>query len=102
MYLPNAIQKNMEVVTSCGTIVGRVERVEAGSLKLASCGPKSRDKQYWVPFDWIEAVGDSVQLNKSLTEAIHAEQRPSRPIVARRRSDVHKPKSRLRIKAVCV
>jgi len=101
MVASNAVRENMEVVTTCGTIVGRVERVEGRLLKLAACGPKSRNRQYWVPCDWIETIDESVHLNKNLSETIRFEQPVERPTVARRRSDARKPKSRLRMKPVC-
>ena len=58
------IREQMQVFGSCGGLVGRVDRVEGRSIKLAKDAPEARGEHRWIPLDWVESLGESVRLSK--------------------------------------
>lgn len=61
------IQEHMDVIASCGTKVGVVDRVENGAIKLTK--NSSPDGQHhFLPAGWVESVDDSVHLKKNSKE----------------------------------
>jgi hypothetical protein len=54
----------MEVVDSCGQLVGRVDGVERDSIKLTKDSPEARGEHRYVPLGWVERVDEQVHLSK--------------------------------------
>jgi hypothetical protein len=94
MYTALNLRTHMDVLTSCGTLLGTVERVEDNRFKLAEIGPKSGPRAYWVPLEWVDTVNLYVHLNKTLQEAIRLERaaEESRVVHARRWADANERK----------
>jgi hypothetical protein len=65
----NDIREHMEVMGSCGTHLGTVDKVEGNSIKLAKNDPKAGGQHHWIPMDWVASVDDKVRLNKDCGEA---------------------------------
>lgn len=64
------IRKHMEVIGSCGTHIGTVDRVEGSTIKLTRDDPNADGRHHWIPVDWVASVDDLVRLNKSCDEAM--------------------------------
>lgn len=64
------IGEHMEVIGSCGTRLGTVDRVEGNSIKLTRDDPKAGGRHHWIPTDWVESVDDRVHLNKDCDDAV--------------------------------
>lgn len=64
-----AIQPHMDVIASCGTKVGVVDRVEGGAIKLTkdSCGD---GMHHFLPAAMVARVDRHVHLNKNADEAL--------------------------------
>jgi hypothetical protein len=61
------VKEHMDVIASCGTKVGVVDRVEGGSIKLAK--KDSPDGQHhMIPNAWIDHVDTNVHLNRNNQE----------------------------------
>lgn len=58
----------MEVVASCGTHVGQVDRVEGNSIKLTNSDIAADGKHHFIPTDWVENVDHQVHLKKNSQE----------------------------------
>ena len=67
--LLDLVISGMAVVSSDGTRVGTVDKVEGGHLKISRPDQASRNEHQYVTPDWIAAVDDRVRLNRSLDEA---------------------------------
>ena len=62
------IREHMNVYGSCGTRLGRVDRVEGSSIKLTK--DSSDDNQHhYLPFAWVENVDEAVRINRGCDEA---------------------------------
>ncbi len=59
-----SIGEHMEVVASCGTRVGKVEKVEGTSLKLTKNDSQAGGKHHYIPLAWVQRVDQQVHLNK--------------------------------------
>ena len=59
----------MAVVDSEGTLVGTVDKVEGGHLKIIRPDQEPRNAHKYVTPSWIVAVDDRVRLRVSLDEA---------------------------------
>jgi hypothetical protein len=59
----------MAVVDCDGTLVGKVEKVEGGHLKISRADQDERHGHQFVTPDWIMAVADRVRLRQNLDEA---------------------------------
>lgn len=63
--LSSDIHNQMEVYGSCGQLIGRVDVVEGGAIKLVA----EADRHYrFIPFWWVAAVDFEIHLNKSKAE----------------------------------
>jgi hypothetical protein len=58
------ILEHMEVMASCGTRVGKVDKVEGKSLKLTKNDPQAGGKHHYIPLAWVARVDQQVHLNK--------------------------------------
>jgi len=65
----NDVREHMEVVGSCGNVLGTVDRVEGNSIKLSKNDPKANGMHHFIPSDWVDSVDDQVHLNKDCGEA---------------------------------
>jgi len=61
------IREHMEVFASCGTFVGKVDRVEGGRIKLTK-GDSPDGRHHLIPTSWIQAVDTQVHLKKNSEE----------------------------------
>jgi hypothetical protein len=57
----NEIRGHMDVVGACGHLLGSVDGVEGGSIKLTRDGD---GRHHFIPLDWIDHVDEHVHLNK--------------------------------------
>ena len=58
-----SIREHMDVFGSCGNKLGRVDRVEGGSIKLTK--DSSNDGQHhFIPAEWVQRVDSHVHLSK--------------------------------------
>jgi hypothetical protein len=64
------IREHMDVIGSCGTRLGAVDRIEGNSIKLAKNDPKANGQHHWIPTDWVDHVDEHVHLNKDCGEAM--------------------------------
>jgi hypothetical protein len=62
------IREHMDVIGSCGNKLGRVDRVEGGSIKLTKDSTPDGQHHY-LPLDWVDRVDQQVHLNKDCGEA---------------------------------
>jgi hypothetical protein len=63
------IRKHMEVIGSCGELLGHVDRVDGISIKLTrDSGPD--DHYHYIPMSWVERVDEHVHLGKNCREAV--------------------------------
>lgn len=60
------IREHMDVLGSCGTKLGRVDQVEAGSIKLTR---DAGGEHHYLPLDWVAWVDQYVHLSKDCGEA---------------------------------
>jgi hypothetical protein len=58
------IREHMEVVGSDGQHVGRVDKVEGVSLKLAMDASEASGEHRYIPVEWVASVNTSVHLSK--------------------------------------
>lgn len=64
------IRPGMEVVSKCGCILGSVDHMEKGDIKLRrSDSPDGL--HHFIPIQWVARVGDRIELNKDAAEARH-------------------------------
>jgi hypothetical protein len=63
------IKEHMQVVGSCGKVVGIVDRVEGISIKLTKDGPEARGSHHYIPVDWVQKVDQQVHLSKPCADA---------------------------------
>jgi len=62
------IHEHMEVIGSCGKLLGHVDQLEGSSIKLTH--DSARDGQHhYVPLDWVARVDEHVHLNRDCGEA---------------------------------
>jgi len=64
---PSAIRAHMPVFSSCGCLVGKVDHLEGGAIKLTRTD--SPDGQHhFIPTGWVARVDEHVHLNKNAEE----------------------------------
>lgn len=63
------IREHMDVVGSDGAHVGTVDKVEGQTIRLTKSDPLAHGSHHWIPIDWVQTVGQSVQLNKPAADA---------------------------------
>jgi hypothetical protein len=64
---PRQIREHMDVIASCGTRVGVVDRIEENSIKLTRADSPD-GLHHYIPADWVERVDDHVRLRKNSME----------------------------------
>lgn len=64
----NDIREHMEVIASCGTCVGKVDRVEGSTIKLTKSDPTAGGKHHFIPANWVANVDDKVHLKNTSQE----------------------------------
>ena len=62
------IREHMEVIGSCGTKLGRVDRVEGNQIKLTK-NDSPDGMHHLIPTSWVENVDDQVHVSKTCGEA---------------------------------
>ena len=62
------IREHMDVISSCGKTVGRVDRVEDRSIKLTKDAQGARGEHRYIPLIWVERVDVQVHLNKTCAD----------------------------------
>jgi len=63
----NDIKPHMDVISSCGCTMGKVDHMENGAIKLTK--QNSVDGQHhFVPTQWVARVDEHVHLNKNADE----------------------------------
>jgi hypothetical protein len=66
----NEIKPGMDVISSCGCLIGTVDHLEGGDVKLTR--KDSPDGlHHFIPTMWIARVDDRVYLNKDAAETRH-------------------------------
>jgi len=61
------IREHQEVYASCGKLIGKVDHVEGGNIKLTK-GDSPDGKHHLIPLSWVAKVHDHVHLNKDHVE----------------------------------
>jgi hypothetical protein len=62
------IREHMDVIGSCGTKLGRVDRVEGSSIKL-TMNDSPDGQHHLIPTSWVTRVDSQVHLSKNCGEA---------------------------------
>jgi hypothetical protein len=62
------IREHMEVIGSCGNMLGKVDHVHDGTIKLTK-NDSPDGQHHLIPIGWVERVDEHVHLNKSCSEA---------------------------------
>jgi hypothetical protein len=62
------IREHMEVIGTCGKLLGHVDRVECTSIKLTKDSAPD-DQHHYIPMDWVARVDEHVHLSKNCREA---------------------------------
>jgi hypothetical protein len=71
MIATNMIREHMEIVSSDGTHVGTVDRVEPGNeVKVTRNDPTADGKHHYFPIDWIDHIDSQVHLKKDVDEVM--------------------------------
>src|SRR5262249_29544921 len=58
------IREHMQVLGSCGGLIGRVDRAEGASIKLTKDSPNADGEHRYIPLAWVERVDQHVHLNR--------------------------------------
>jgi hypothetical protein len=64
----NDIRVKMEVVDVSGLHVGFVEEVEGETIRLLRNDPDPAAEHHRVPLGWVEGVGQTVRLSRSVKD----------------------------------
>jgi hypothetical protein len=64
------IKPGMQVMSSCGCVLGTVDHMEKGDIKLRR-GDSPDGLHHFIPIQWVARVGDRVDLNKDAATARH-------------------------------
>ena len=62
------VREHMEVIGSCGKLLGHVDRVEGGWIKLTRDSAPD-DQHRYIPAGWVARVDEHVHLSRSCGEA---------------------------------
>jgi hypothetical protein len=65
---PQGISEHMDVIASCGTKIGVVDRLEGGTIKLTKNDDPDQIHHY-IPTSWVARVDKHVHLTKNSSEA---------------------------------
>ncbi len=66
---PAEVLKHLEVLSSDGQHVGRVDHVRGDQVQLARLDWAAHGKHHTIPMDWIDYVDDRVHLTVTAAEA---------------------------------
>jgi hypothetical protein len=69
MIRPEQIKPHMQVVGNDGELVGVVDSVDGGELRLTKGGAPD-GMHHFLPLDTVETVDDHVHLNRTSTRAM--------------------------------
>lgn len=64
-----SIREHMDVVSSDGEMIGRVDSVDGDRIKLTKDGPHAGGRHHFIPADWVAEVDGEVQLSRSADAA---------------------------------
>ena len=62
------IREHMEIIGSCGKLLGHVDKLEGSSIKLTTDSAPDGQHHY-LPLDWVARVDEHVHLNRGCDEA---------------------------------
>jgi len=62
------VKEHMDVIASCGTKIGVVDRVENDAIKLTK-NDSPDGQHHCIPNSWVDHVDNSVHLNKNSEDA---------------------------------
>jgi len=63
------IQPHMEVISSCGCTMGKVDHLEGNAIKLTK-NDSPDGKHHFIPTNWVESVDNHVHLKKNAEETL--------------------------------
>jgi hypothetical protein len=63
------IKPHMEVISSCGCTMGKVDHLEGNSIKLTK-NDSPDGQHHFIPKDWVESVDNHVHLRKNAEETL--------------------------------
>ncbi len=63
------IREHMDVIGSCGNVLGRVDHVEGGKIKLTK-NDSPDGLHHFIPMSWVERVDSQVHVSKDCGEAM--------------------------------
>lgn len=66
--MTDKIRERMNVLGSCGNLLGVVDHVEGDSIKLTK-GGSADGMHHFIPLGWVASVDDAVHLSKDCGEA---------------------------------
>ena len=67
------IRERMKVIGSDKKLVGTVDKVEGGRIKLTRNDPQAQGEHHYIPSDWVEHIeGDQVRLRQKAEDAREA------------------------------
>lgn len=64
---PADVKPHMDVISSCGCFMGKVDHVEGNSIKLTK-NDSPDGQHHFVPTAWIDHIDSHVHLNKNADE----------------------------------
>ena len=64
---PGAIRPHMEVISSCGCKMGKVDHLEGDAIKLTK-NDSPDGQHHFLPTGWVARVDEHVHLNKNADE----------------------------------
>jgi hypothetical protein len=63
------IQPQMEVISSCGCTMGKVDRMDGNAIKLTR-NDSPDGQHHFIPANWVESVDNHVHLKKNAEETM--------------------------------
>ena len=63
------IKEHMEVLSSDGKHVGRVDHIRGSEIELAKLDMQAMGKHHLIPLSWVDYVDDKVHLNLNRDDA---------------------------------
>ena len=68
----NKIKEGMDVICSCGTRIGQVDRLQGDRVKFKKSDPVSDGVHLFFPVEWVERVDRNVELNMNSEDVMNA------------------------------
>ena len=69
MIESSQIKEHMEVLSSDGKHVGRVDHVRGSEIELAKMDLQAMGKHHLIPLSWVDYIDEKVHLNLDREEA---------------------------------